>query len=223
MDTTLVGIRSGNCEAPEAIAANSPSTRSASCPSSATVTRIRAASSRPARNSFSKASDWICVGALDDSCQSRSACSPALGTPPDFGEALAALQDPRHWSAARAQLFGLWGEGVDNAAVHSYINSMGEYGFDMWARAGREIARAFADVPVPLAALAELADAGIPCPTLHLYAQPRDDGYLAAQQRYAAEHPWFQVRRLDATSHFPCLEVPADITAAVEDFSRSLP
>lgn len=146
-----------------------------------------------------------------------------LGTPPGFAEALAALQDPRTWSAARAQLFALWSEGVDNAAVDGYIRSMGEYGFDMWARAGREIARAFAANPVPLTAFAELAAAGTPCPTLHLYAQPRDDGYLAAQQGYAAEHPWFRVRRLDATSHFPPLEVPAAVHTAVEDFLASLP
>lgn len=145
-----------------------------------------------------------------------------LGTPPGFSEALAALQDPRAWAAARAQLFALWSEGVDNAAVHRYISSMGNYGFDMWSRAGREIARGFDRTPVPLAAFAELAEAGTPCPTLHVYAQPRDESYLAAQQRYAAEQPWFRVRRLEATSHFPPLEVPVAVRTAVEDFLASL-
>jgi hypothetical protein len=32
--------------------------------------------------------------------------------------------------------------------------------------------------------------------------------YLASQQAFAAEHPWFSVLRLDGRSHVPSLEVP---------------
>jgi pimeloyl-ACP methyl ester carboxylesterase len=85
----------------------------------------------------------------------------------------------------------------------------------MWSRAGREIARSFAAEPVPLAAVAALAE---PCPTLHVYAQPRDEGYLAAQEGFAAEHGWFHVHRLDAASHFPCLEIPDAVAAAIDEF-----
>jgi pimeloyl-ACP methyl ester carboxylesterase len=141
-----------------------------------------------------------------------------LGSPPGFADALAGLQDPHTWQDVRAQLFAMWSAGVDDVAVHAYIESMGSYGFDMWSRAGREISQAFQKRPVPLDACAELSD----CPTLHLYAQPRDDGYLAAQQVYAAEHPWFRVQRLDATSHFPCLEVPDQVAAAIAGFARNL-
>ncbi len=41
-------------------------------------------------------------------------------------------------------------------------------------------------------------------------------------RRYAATHPWFSVRRLDARSHFPMFEVPEDMVAAIEEFTRSL-
>jgi pimeloyl-ACP methyl ester carboxylesterase len=138
-----------------------------------------------------------------------------LGTPPGFMDALGALQDPAAWSQTRGALFEMWGAGVDSPAVHDYIATMGEYGFDMWSRAGREIARSFAAEPVPLAAVAALAE---PCPTLHVYAQPRDEGYLAAQEGCAAEHGWFYVHRLDAASHFPCLEIPDAVAAAIDEF-----
>jgi pimeloyl-ACP methyl ester carboxylesterase len=92
---------------------------------------------------------------------------------------------------------------------------MSAYGFPMWSRAGREIFESFAAHPAPLA---ELAATGSPCPTAHLYAQPRDDSYLSAQQAFAAEHEWFQVHRLPANSHFPCLEVPAETASAINNF-----
>lgn len=137
-----------------------------------------------------------------------------LGTPPGFTDALAALQDEAAWERVRAALFSMWTDGVEETAVHEYVASMGEYGARHWSRAGREIARGFAAEPTPLAVLERLE---VACPTLHLYAQPADQGYLAAQQGYAAEHPWFQVRRLDATSHFPTFEAAAEMAAAVSD------
>jgi pimeloyl-ACP methyl ester carboxylesterase len=145
-----------------------------------------------------------------------------LGPPPGFTGALAALQDPGRWAGTRAGLFAMWVHGVTDPAIHDYIDSMSAYGYPMWSRAGREIQRAFAACPVPLSAFAEFARDGAPCPTLHLYAQPRDDAYLAAQQGFAAEHHWFQVRRLEASSHFPCLEVPEQFTAAVDEFVTGL-
>lgn len=55
-------------------------------------------------------------------------------------------------------------------------------------------------------------------PVLHLYAQPEEPGYLAAQQAFAASHPWFQVFKLEARSHFPMYEVPDEMTMAIERF-----
>lgn len=140
-----------------------------------------------------------------------------LGTPPGFAEALTALQDPDHWQDVRAGLSQLWTTGVDDAAVHEYVAAMCRYGYDHWSRAGREIAAGFAQGS-PLSVLASLGG----CPTLHLYAQPADPAYLAVQHDFAAIHPWFRVRRVDAVSHFPMLEDPGTMAQDIEEFACSL-
>ncbi len=96
---------------------------------------------------------------------------------------------------------------------------MAGYGFDMWARAGREISKKFASTGSPVAALEHLDP---PPPTLHLYAQPADPGFLEAQRQYAARHHWFGVRRLEARSHFPMFEVPTEMAGAIERFASAL-
>jgi pimeloyl-ACP methyl ester carboxylesterase len=130
-------------------------------------------------------------------------------------DALASLQHEWAWEAVRAALFDLWTRGVEVPAVHDYVQDMGTYGFRHWSRAGREIAAVFAAEAAPLAALERLDE---PCPTLHVYAQPRDDAFLAAQQDYSRRNSWFRVRRLDAASHFPTFEVPGAVADAVEEF-----
>lgn len=96
---------------------------------------------------------------------------------------------------------------------------MGAHDFDMWARAGQEIAAAYARHGSPLRALAALTP---PVPALHLYAQPDDPAHRAAQGAFAAAHPWFRPRRLEASSHFPALEVPDRVAAAIEAFLAEL-
>ena len=139
--------------------------------------------------------------------------------PPGFAEALVGLQDEQSWEQVRAGLFGMWTTGVDMPALLGYVSSMGEYGYQHWRRAGREIAAGFAAEGSPLASLERLES---PCPTLHLYAQPPDPGYLAAQQGYAAAHPWFRVHHLSAESHFPMFEVPERMTTIIDEFLCSL-
>lgn len=142
-----------------------------------------------------------------------------LGPPPGFTDALTGLQDPAAWHDVRAALFGMWTDGVATPAVHDYVGTMAEYGFEHWSRAGREISTSFTGEGTPLDALGRLET---PCPTLHLYAQPADDGYLAAQQDAAAELPWFAVERLDARSHFPMLEVPDVVAGRIDAFVSGL-
>lgn len=128
-----------------------------------------------------------------------------LGAPPPFYDALAGLQSDG-WSTVRDRLFAMWSTGVTTQAVHDYIAEMGRSDGAMWSRGGREIAARFAADPVPLAVVERE-----PCPTLHVYAQPTDPGFLAAQQAYAAAHPWFTVQRVTASSHFPMLEAPDEV------------
>ena len=141
-----------------------------------------------------------------------------LGTPPGFDDALAGLQAPASWEQVRGALFGMWTTGVESDDVHRYVAAMGEYRFEHWSRAGREISASFASEGSPLAALSALSPA---CPVLHIYSQPTDESYLAAQQQIARDQAWFQVARVDARSHFPMLEVPGTISALIEEFASS--
>jgi pimeloyl-ACP methyl ester carboxylesterase len=139
-----------------------------------------------------------------------------LDPPPPFLEALDGLQSTEQSEAVWKGLRASWVEGVAQAALRTYVaDDMGGYGFDMRARAGREIARAYAGAGNPLRALSALEPA---VQTLHLYAQPEDAAYLQAQREFAAEHPWFHVQRLHAASHFPMFETPDELTAAIDAF-----
>jgi pimeloyl-ACP methyl ester carboxylesterase len=139
-----------------------------------------------------------------------------LEAPPPFLRALQSLQDPAQWQQTRQQLFSMWLQGLDIPALTHYVREdMGSYPFEMWARAGREISGAYAKAGSPLQALASLDP---PVPVLHLYAQPEDPGYLAAQQSFGAAHPWFQVSKLEARSHFPMYEVPGEMAMVIERF-----
>jgi hypothetical protein len=142
-----------------------------------------------------------------------------LGPPPGFLDALGGLQNPQTWAQVRAGLFAMWTTDVDLPVLHEYIARMGTYDATYWSRAGREIAAGFGQYGTPLAALEQLgADEGRSCPTLHAYAQPADEAVLAAQQAYAGDHPWFEVHRLGARSHFPMYEVPDELTDVIDSF-----
>lgn len=139
-----------------------------------------------------------------------------LPPPAAFLDALRGLQSAGDWRAIREKLFEMWLHGTADPELRSFVrDGMGGYGEDMWARAGHEISAAYAAEGHPLEALSRLES---PVPTLHLYSQPADPGYLAAQQAFAAEHPWFSVRRLEARSHFPMFEVPEEICDVIERF-----
>lgn len=75
---------------------------------------------------------------------------------PPFLQALQALQDPGDWEKARQQLFTMWLTGVDNQDVIRLVHEMSEQGFEMWARAGREIEAAYQQQHAPLQALSKL-------------------------------------------------------------------
>lgn len=139
-----------------------------------------------------------------------------LEAPPPFLGALQSLQNPEQFEQTRSQLFSMWLHGPHIPALTRYVREdMGSYPFEMWARAGREIGAAYTKAGSPLQALANLEP---PVAALHLYAQPDDPGYLAAQQSFSGAHPWFQVSKLDAHSHFPMYEVPDEMAKAIERF-----
>ena len=140
-----------------------------------------------------------------------------LEPPPPFLDALKGFADPGRALKIRDGLFAMWSGAPVNDEVAAYIRrDMGGYPAALWGRAGRTIAASYAAAGTPLQAIAALAP---PPPTLHLYAQPRNPAYLAAQRSFAAAHPWFRVERLDGSTHFPTVESPAAAAAAIARFA----
>jgi pimeloyl-ACP methyl ester carboxylesterase len=135
--------------------------------------------------------------------------------PPPFLRVLQASQSADRWSIARDLLFSISLRGVDDELKCFIPSDMGAYGFDMWARAGREIEAAYRRWRSPLAALAGLE---AKLPVLHLYAQWDEAGYPAGQQSLAAGPPWYSVVEVDARSQFPMFEAPQEMGVAIERF-----
>lgn len=139
--------------------------------------------------------------------------------PREFFEGLDGMQSARRWRETIERIFSVWLGGVDDPELIRFVrDEMESYGFEMWSRAAREISTAYADAGTPLQVLAGLHP---PLPVLHLYAQPDDRRYLAAQQGFAASHSWFSVQRLNARSHFPMFEAPDEMAQAIEEFVNS--
>jgi len=137
--------------------------------------------------------------------------------PPPFLRALQALQDPQEWEKARQQLFAMWLTGVKNQDVIRLVREMSAQGYEMWARAGREINAAYQQQHAPLQSLIKLNQH---VQVLHLYAQ-ESPGYLTAQMEFAEENPWFSVRKVEANSHFPMTEVPKVVADEIQRFVSS--
>lgn len=139
-----------------------------------------------------------------------------LSPPPEFMGALKALQDPTAWRSVREKLFSIWLGGTNDAWVSEHFESvMRPYGFEAWARAGREIAASYETYGSPLDRIADLkAD------VLHLYSQPKNPDYFAGQRAFAKDYPRFHAIRLDGATHFPLLEEPEVTVSSITEYLR---
>jgi pimeloyl-ACP methyl ester carboxylesterase len=140
-----------------------------------------------------------------------------LMVPPSepYMDVIRLLQSEERWPEARDTLFRIWRGGLEEPFLDPIVETMNRHGAEMWMRSGRKIEQSFAEAGSPLEALAALDE---PPEVLHVYGQPRDPEYLERQQRFAADHPWFHVRQVDARSHFAMAEVPEQAVAAIEEF-----
>lgn len=128
------------------------------------------------------------------------------------------LQKPNGWPAARDKLFEIWRAGVDDEHIEAAIDVMNRHGAEMWIRSGREISGAYRQAGSPLTAYSAMDR---PPQVLHVYGQPPADEYLRAQEQFAAEHPWFSVRRIGARTHFAMIECPQLVAEAIEEVARN--
>lgn len=140
--------------------------------------------------------------------------------PQPYMDIVNGLADPAKWQEARQTLFTIWQTGVNNPPeLVDFINGeMTSYGEEMWTRSGREIGASFEKWGFPLQALASLDP---PVPTLHLYGQPKDPGYLKAQQDFASANSWYHVHQLNAESFFAEFDAADEIVQEVEKFINS--
>jgi hypothetical protein len=118
------------------------------------------------------------------------------------------------WQQSRDMLFSIFTNGINNppALLDLIKTEMTAYSGAMWMRSGREITAGFAEFGYPLNALAALTP---PVPTLHLYGQPKDPGYLAAQQDFASHNPWFSARQLTSETFFSQFDAADEIVEAI--------
>jgi pimeloyl-ACP methyl ester carboxylesterase len=133
-----------------------------------------------------------------------------------FFAALAEIQDEQHWQKGINDLFAYWiGDTKDKDIVNHVQNEMAGYDYEMWARSGREIAKAYRKWGSPLERMKALRQVR---PITHIFSQPFEPEYLQAQTQFSAANPWFQPVKLAGRTHFPTLEQPKAVAKAVQSF-----
>jgi pimeloyl-ACP methyl ester carboxylesterase len=134
--------------------------------------------------------------------------------PEPYRQLVNGLATAEAWQASRDVLFSIFTNGINNPPelVDLIKTEMSSYSGDMWMRSGREIAASFEKFGYPLNALAALTP---PVPTLHLYGQPKDPGYLAAQEDFASHNPWFKAHQLASETFFSQFDAADEIVEAI--------
>src|ERR1041385_2342356 len=129
---------------------------------------------------------------------------------------LNAMDTPEGWPEARETLFTIWRAGSDAPEIQAVIDVMRAQDGEMWMRSGREIAAAYERNSSPLQTYERMDPS--PAGVLHLYGQPQDPAFFGAQEEFAAQHPWFQVERVPAQTHFAMVEPAKEAAGAIEAF-----
>jgi pimeloyl-ACP methyl ester carboxylesterase len=134
-------------------------------------------------------------------------------------ELISELQDPDRWPHARDTLFEIWRAGVQSEAIDDALEVMRRQDAEMWMRSGREIEASYRRAGSPLRALSAFPTVPM---VRHVYGQPATPEYLQAQQRFAEEHDWYSVHRLDARTHFSMIEAPDEVASEIERVAAAL-
>ena len=142
-----------------------------------------------------------------------------LPPPPPYMDLVKGLADPNGWKSASQALLNIFMANDPHIPAYTRLvrEEMASYGADMWMRSGREIGASYAQWGSPLQALASLNP---PCPTLHIYGQPDDPDFLAGQEAFARDHPWFAVKKVNARTPYAGFEMPDELAAAIESFLK---
>jgi pimeloyl-ACP methyl ester carboxylesterase len=126
------------------------------------------------------------------------------------------IQDRQNWESGRKDFFNHWIGDTDNQDIIDHVNDeMAGFDYEMWARSGREIAKAYRKWGNPMSRMNALAQTR---PITHIFSQPFEEDYLRAQRDFAANHPWFVTNKLEGKTHFPTLEQPRAVADTVRAF-----
>ncbi|AYJ47311.1 alpha/beta fold hydrolase [Rhodococcus sp. P1Y] len=120
--------------------------------------------------------------------------------------------------AARRSMFDEWTASTDNLDVVDHVNrEMTWFGGEMWRRACREIEKAYATWGDPLKRMTPLSER---LDVRHIYSQPLSSEYREYQEDFASQNPWFDPQHIPGQTHFPTLENPEAVAAAITEFYR---
>lgn len=148
----------------------------------------------------------------------RSVVIDWIQTTPDqaFFSMIDHIQDRTNWENGRSDFFNYWIGDTENQDIIDHVNNeMAGYSFEMWARSGREIAKAYRKWGNPMRRMAALEEHR---PITHIYSQPFEPEYAQAQLDFAAENDWYKPNKLPGRTHFPTLEQPKTVAQAIRDF-----
>lgn len=128
------------------------------------------------------------------------------------------IQDRAKWEDGRSDFFGYWIGDTENRDIVDHVNNeMAGFDYEMWARSGREIAKAYRKWGNPMSRMKSMAKAR---PITHIFSQPFEADYLVAQQEFAASNPWFHPTKLKGRTHFPTLEQPREVADTIRAFLK---
>lgn len=150
----------------------------------------------------------------------RSVVIDWIQTTPDeaFFSMIDHIQDRTNWENGRGDFFNYWIGDTETQDIINHVNDeMAGYSFEMWARSGREIAKAYRKWGNPKQRMAAMKQQR---PITHIYSQPFEPEYAQAQLDFAAQYSWYRPNKLPGKTHFPTLEQPNVVAEAIRAFLK---
>lgn len=134
----------------------------------------------------------------------------------DFFRMIDHIQDRTNWENGRGDFFNYWIGDTENQDIVNHVNNeMAQYSFEMWARSGSEIGKAYRKWGNPMQRMAALSEKR---PITHIYSQPFEPEYAQAQLDFAADNDWYKPNKLPGKTHFPTLEQPKVVAETIRAF-----
>ncbi|WP_378942103.1 alpha/beta fold hydrolase [Mesorhizobium sp. ANAO-SY3R2] len=134
----------------------------------------------------------------------------------DFFRMIDHIQDRTNWENGLGDFFNYWIGDTENQDIVNHVNNeMANYSFEMWARSGREIAKAYRKWGNPMQRMLALKEHR---PITHIYSQPFEAEYAQAQIDFAAKNDWYKPNKLPGKTHFPTLEQPKAVADTIRAF-----